>query len=228
MRRDIIDNVKVVEPPLQELGKRHSSFKRTCFTGCGCVLIFLIGAIVAVKLAVGPGPKTLRSVPDNFPKNIPVYDKDTIERITYISGQYKNRGMEIAAFFPKVILSPLLLTLNKDGSEPPASATSTVLEKQAATLRRVWQLIVTPVGDHRDTIQIEWRNMDAEPSFVFSYYKNELRKKGYKIDAESEGRGTRQFSFSHADGTSGALYVKSEEEVRPGTDYAALTVNLSK
>lgn len=229
MRKNVIDNVKVVEPPLGEFSKQHSSLKRTCITGCGCIALFIIGGIIALKLAVGPGPKTLKTVPEDFPKNIPVYDKDTIEQITFISGKYKNRGMEIAAFFPKIILSPLLLTLNKDGSDlPAASPSSTIIEKQARSLQRVWKLITTPVGDHRDTVQVEWKNMDAEPRFVISYYRNELRKAGYKIDAESEGAGVRQFSFSALDETTGSLYVKSNEEDHPGTDYAALTVNLAK
>ena len=136
--------------------------------------------------------------------------------------------MEIAAFFPKVILSPLMLTLNKDETDVSASATSTLLQKQAQSLGRIWKLIVTPVGDHRNTVQIEWKNMDADPNFVISYYKSELRKKGYKIDAESESQDTRQFSFSNAKGISGSLYTKSDDTDHPGTDYAALTVNLAE
>ncbi len=226
MRKNVIDNVEVVEPPIEELSKRRSSFKRTCLTGCGCILIFFIGAVVALKIAVGPGPKTIKSVPENFPGDIPIYDKDNIEQITFISGKYKNRGMEIAAFFPKIILSPLLIALNKDETSlPPANTTSTMIARQAESLKKIWKLIATPVGDHRDTVQIEWRNMDAEPSFVVSYYRNELRKKNYKIDAQSEGADIRQFSFSGGD-ISGSLFVKSDEEDHPGTDYAALTVNL--
>jgi len=229
MRRDIIDNVKIVEPPLQELGKKHSGFKRACLTGCGCIFIFIIASIAGLRLAVGPGPQTLKSVPNNFPADIPVYDKDAIEKITFISGKYKNRGLEIAAFFPKLILSPFLLAMNRDTTvETPAATTTTMIEKQATALRKLWKLVVTPIGDHRDTIQIEWKNLDAEPSFVISYYKKELRKKNYKIEVQSEGAGIRQFSFSREDGLSGSLYTQGDEENRPGTDYAILTINLPK
>lgn len=214
MRRDVISNVQVVEPPLEELTKKKSGFKRGCLTGCGCVIIFIIGLIIFLRVATGPGPQTLKTVPASWPADIPVYDKDNIELITFVSGKYKNRSLEIAAFFPKIILSPLLLS-----TEGNATTTD-------RSLSNFWKIITTPVGDHRDTVQVEWRNLDAEPSFVISYYKKELIKKKFNIDVESEGQGVKQFSFSRADGVSGSLYTQGDEANRPGTDYAILTVNL--
>ncbi|MBI5729455.1 MAG: hypothetical protein HY983_04440 [Candidatus Magasanikbacteria bacterium] len=220
MPKNKLDTVEIVEPPLGELTKKRSSFKRTCLTGCGCLLLFLIGAVVAFRIAVGTGPTTLGAVPKNFPESIPIYDKDTIDRITFISGRYKNRSMEIAAFFPKVILSSLLLTVQHDEQPKSPSGNTAAIP----LTRRFWSILTAPVGDARDTVQIEWKNMDAEPGFVSSYYKKELLKKGYTIDEEKENKGTHTFSFSQGT-TNGALLTQGEEEKRPGTDYAVLTVN---
>lgn len=220
MRRNI-NNVEIVEPPIGELTKKYSAFssiKRTCLTGCGCLLIVIIGIIIFLRLALGSGPETLKRVPDNFPQDIPVYDQDNTERITFISGKYKNRGIEIAAFIPKVILSPLFLTLNKNNETANDS-------DKLASVKNLWQIISSPVSDHRDTVQIEWKNLDADPIFITNYYKNELYKNDYKIDVESEGKGIRQFSFSKQDIT-GSIYIQADEE-RSGTDYMVLTVNLS-
>lgn len=221
MRRNI-NNVEIVEPPIGELTKRYSAFstiKRACFTGCGCLVVIIIGITIFLRLALGSGPQTLQNVPDNFPNDIPVYDEDNIEQITFVSGKYKNRGIEIAAFFPKIILSPLFLTLNKNNQ-------NTNDTDKLASVKNLWQIISAPVSDHRDTAQIEWRNLDAEPSFIINYYKTELRKTGYKIDVESEGRGVRQFSFSK-DTITGSMYAQGDEELKPGTDYVVLTVNLA-
>ncbi len=220
MRRNI-NNVEIVEPPIGELTKRYSAFssiKRTCFTGCGCLVVFLIGIAIFLRLALGSGPQTLKNIPENFPKDITIYDEDNIEQITFVSGKYKNRGIEIAAFFPKIILSPLFLTLNK--SEQSAEDTG-----KLASVKNLWKIISTPVSDHRDTVQIEWRNLDAEPTFIINYYKTELQKRGYKIDVESEGQAVRQFSFSQ-DTITGSIYVEGDNTVKPGTDYVVLTVNL--
>ncbi len=172
-----------------------------------------------MRVALGNGPQTLKQVPSNFPNDIPVYDENNIEQITFVSGKYKNRGIEIAAFFPKIILSPLFLTLNKNNQNTNSS-------DKMASVKNLWQIISAPVSDHRDTVQIEWRNLDAEPSFVMNYYKTELSKNDYKIDVESEGKDVRQFSFSK-DSITGSIYVQGDETVKPGTDYVVLTVNLS-
>ena len=171
MRRNI-NNVEIVEPPIGELTKRYSAFsaiKRTCFTWCGCLVLLLIGIIIFLRVALGSGPETLKKIPDNFPNNIPIYDKDNIEQITFVSGKYKNRGIEIAAFFPKIILSPLFLTLNKN--EQSSDDTG-----KLSSVKNLWKIISAPVSDHRDTLQIEWRNLDAMPSFITNYYKMELKK----------------------------------------------------
>lgn len=220
MRRNI-NNVEIVEPPIGELTKRYSAFssiKRTCFTGCGCLVVLLIAIAIFLRLALGSGPQTLKNIPANFPKDITIYDEDNIEQITFVSGKYKNRGIEIAAFFPKIILSPLFLTLNK-------SEQNTEDAGKLASVKNLWKIMSAPVSDHRDTVQIEWRNLDAEPTFIINYYKTELQKRGYKIDVESEGQAVRQFSFSQ-DTITGSIYVEGDDTVKPGTDYVVLTVNL--
>ncbi|MBP6859871.1 MAG: hypothetical protein KBC69_04645 [Candidatus Magasanikbacteria bacterium] len=218
MRRNL-DSVEIVEPPIGELTKKYSAFsaiKRACFTGCGCLVFIIIGIIIFIRLALGSGPETLASVPDNFPEEIPVYDKDSIEQITFISGKYKNRGIEIAAFFPKIILSPLLLTLDKSPQNKEEN-------NKLNTVASAWKMISAPVSDHRDTVQIEWKKLNADPFFIIGYYKTELKNKGFTIDVESEGENVRQFSFSK-DTITGSMYVQGPSG--QGAEYAVLTVNL--
>ncbi len=217
MRDDLIKNVEIVDPPIGELTKRGGGFKRGCLFGCLSVLIFLVGGVIALRFAAGKGPEKLAAVPANFPAAIPVYDKDAIERITFISGKYKSRGVEIAALFPKLILSPIFLAMDTE------DATN---DNNTAVASKMWQLLTTPVSDAHDTVQIEWQNMDAEPSFVISYYKNQLLRQRYTIDEETKGKTSLQIVFSGPDGTTGSLEAQGDETVRPGTDYALLTVNL--
>ena len=221
MRRNI-NSVEIIEPPIGELTRKYSAFsaiKRACLTGCGCLVLLIIGIIIFLRVALGSGPQTLKNVPYNFPNDIPIYDKDSIERITFVSGKYKNRGIEIAAFFPKIILSPLIFTLNKDGQNTDDTG-------RLASIKNLWNIISAPISDHRDTVQIEWKNLDAGPSFIANYYRTELNKNDYQIDVESEGQAVRQFSFSKG-AITGSIYVEGNEELKPGTDYVVLTVNLS-
>ncbi len=221
MARPNFEKIEIVEPPIQELSKNRSSFRRTCLTGCGCVVFFLIFIIVGLWFIIGPGPKTVKTTPANFPTDVPIYDRDNIEQITIISGRYRSRGVAIAGFFPKIILSPLLVRGNvgiDEGAETAATPTT-----RWEYLKRVWQLLVSPAPDKRDSVQIEWQKLDAEPSFIISYYKKELRKSGYTIDQENQG--TKRVLF-HKDSIDGIIAVTGDEESRPGTDYVVMTVNL--
>jgi len=222
MRRPSIDNVEIIEPPFEELNKKRSGFGKACLTSCLFIIILIIGAIIGLRIFTGTGPQNLRKIPDNFPKDILVYDPDGINSITYISGKYKNRSMEIAALFPKVILSPLFISLDKNNNLSGQTQTN----NKNTTFQNLWKIITTPVGNSRDTVQIDWVNMDADAAFVVEHYKNELQKNNFTIDVESSGHGVEQFSFSRStDGIDGSLYI----QVANGggmTTYAVLTVNL--
>jgi len=219
MKRNL-DDIKIIEPPIGEIAKKQRGWKKACFTGCGCSLIFLILIIIGIKIAMGPGPKTVKELPDNFPKDIPVYDQNNVEHITFISGKYKNRGLEIAAFFPKIILSPLLISMD-------SSKSATSDQNWHGKLKNMWEVIATPVGDTRDTVIIEWHNIETNKNFVVNYYKTELEKSNYKIDLTSEGGDTEQFSFSREDGLSGSFYAEDSDKERTGTEKIILTVNLN-
>jgi hypothetical protein len=223
MKRNLIDDIKIIEPPIQEITKKKSGWAKACFTGCGCLVFFLILIIVGIKVAMGPGPKEIKELPANFPTDIPVYDKNNVETMIFISGQYKNRGIEIAAFFPKIILSPLLLTLDNNENSAPDSG------NWQNRLKDIWKLVSTPVGDHRDTVRIEWHEIEASQNFIINYYKNELTKANFTIELESEGNATKQFSFKRDDGISGSFYTlkSTEDEKTIGTKEVVLTVNLN-
>ncbi|MDD4476916.1 MAG: hypothetical protein PHY40_02040 [Patescibacteria group bacterium] len=229
MRKSVLEKIEraeIVEPPLEEITRnysKYSGFKKGCLTGCASVVIFIIGVFIFLRWAAGPGPQTLKKIPPEFPSSIPVYDPNNVETITFISGKYKNRGIEIAAFFPKIILSPLFFNIEK-GNETGEEKKD---KNAVASIKNIWKVITTPVGDHRDTIRIEWRDLTTERNFVISYYRYKLQQAGFQIDVESESDIMQQFSFSREDGITGSFFVENENKEKKGTDYAVLTVNIS-
>ncbi len=221
-----LDDIEIVEPPIGELTKTRSSFRGACFTGFGCVIFFIIAVIIALRLLIGSGPSALSSVPANFPADVPVYDKDNIEQITFISGKYKNRSIEVASFFPKIILSPLIVSVQDD-----SGGAQKMLERKKSDKsfwKRFWNLLSAPVAEWRDTVQIEWADTNTEPGFVVSYYKKELEKKGFETGQISRRPNLKQqqFSFSRTDGVEGVLIVEgSQNKDKGGIGYMILTVN---
>lgn len=219
--RDPTEHVEIIDPPISELTKRHRSFARTCFTGCFFIVLFIGAVVGGVKFWLGSGPRRLTAVPPEFPKNIPLYDRDSISEISFISARYKNRSLKLATLFPKIFLAPLL-TDETAPSGAPSSATASL---------GFWQTLTTPVGDGSDVVKIEWRGMPAEPDFVASHYHNELARKQYIVRDEEQGQsaGTgEQFSFTSApagSGVYGTFSITDSPSTR-GTDYAVLTVHL--
>jgi len=212
MRRNL-ENIEIVEPPIEELTKKRS-WKGACFTSCIFLVILAVFSIIAIRVYVGKGPQVSKSVPANFPKDIPIYDRDNIEDVTFIPSQYKQRGLSIASLIPKIILSPVFYDSNKNNID--------------GTLKNIWNSVTTPKPEYRDSFQIQWSGIEADPNFVVSYYKKELMKKNFKIDIESEGKKVRQFSFSREDGLDGSVYAQTQDDKKTGTEYMIVTVNLPK
>lgn len=218
MRKNL-ENIEIVEPPIQELTKKRHGLLKACLTSCLIIILLFIGAAFALKFSLGPGPKTIKQLPANFPADIPIYDRDNIETMTFVSGRYKNRGVEVAAFFPKLILSPLLARL------APDSQNNIEQTNDQVSLSGIWKVITTPVVDAHDTVEIQWTDLDTAPTFLISYYKKELEKKNFSIDTQSEGKYFRQISFSRADGISGSLLVNWIDADKTRTQSAMLTIN---
>lgn len=212
MRRNL-ENIEIVEPPIEELTKKRS-WKGACFTSCIFLVLLAVAGVVGIRFYVGAGPQISKSIPSDFPADIPIYDKDNIDNITFIPAQYKERGLTVATILPKIILSPTFYNSKNTDN--------------AGALKNILKTITAPEEDYRDSFQIEWHGVNADPSFVVAYYKKELKKKNFTIDIESEGKTVHQFSFSRADGLNGSIYAQGDEEKKSGTDYMLLTVNLPK
>lgn len=217
MVRRNLDDIKIVEPPLHELTKKHSH-KRACFFSCLFLVFLIVSGILGLRLYLGAGPQTIKEVPPNFPPDIPLYDKNNIEQITFIPGQYKDRGLQIATFVPRVILAPFIARL--DGN---ATGTAGNAENQSYW-NGLRQVVAKPPRDYHDTVQIEWSDIDADYNFIVAYYKKELLKKNFVIESESSAENTKQFSFKR-DSESGSIYARGVP-AGSGTEYLILTVNL--
>ncbi|KKQ27318.1 MAG: hypothetical protein US42_C0011G0056 [Candidatus Magasanikbacteria bacterium GW2011_GWC2_37_14] len=213
------ESIEIQEPPIKELGKKRSCLKSTCTTGCGCIVIFIIASLLLVKFIAAPRAKELKQIPANFPTGIPIYDKDNIDKITYLSGAQKNRGLEIAGYLPKFVLSPIMLLVEKKTLEPSQNI------QAEYDWKNINELIKKPIADHRSILQIEWSGLPAEPEFIKSFLIEELKKNYYyEITANSEN--IDQFIFNSPNkNIEGSVYIQKNDPSKKGTDYMSLIVN---
>jgi len=218
---DELKDVEIVEPPIEELTKKNRWVGKACLSGCGFLLLFIIASVVSVKLFIGPGPKEAKNLPNNFPRDIPIYDEYNVEKITVISARYKSRSVEFAALFPKVILSPLIMSLG--GNSNPEMSTAT---EETSMAKEIWRIITQPITDMTDTVEVEWSNIQSEPKSMMSYYTTKLADANFNLDTESEGTGFQQLTFSRSDGFSGSVYIGFTPQNLKQIDYAFLIVNI--
>ena len=168
-----------------------------------------------MKLSATPRQKELKTLPAHFPTTVPVYDIGNSDRIALTYGKEKGRWLEIAAYAPKLVVAPIVVIINEKLF--PAST-----ENDENRFSRFVRLLKEPVTDHRDTIQIDWTELSAEPRFLYDYYKKELEKSNFSIKPSQNNDRIKQFSFQK-DLIEGAVFIEDNPENK-GTDYVSLTV----
>jgi len=218
--------IQIQEPPIKELRQKSSCLRRGCLMGGSCLIAIIIGTLVIVGIIITSGSKTLKDVPENFPADVHLYDKENIQKITFISGGSKRRSLAIATFLPKLILSPFLKISPATKTVRRVDETGRVTVTKEITKEDFLRLFKTPVGETTDTVVIVWTNLGADKDFILDYYQTEFAKVKYAsrpaqmVDAERT-----TIEFKSPDGrVTATLYVEDASRDR-GTDYVSLTVD---
>lgn len=222
-----IEQIQIQDPPIEQLTRKNSCAKRSCASGFGCIVIFLIFALVMLKFSTGPKIKTIKIIPTNFSKSVPLYDTDNITKILYASGKEKSRFVEVVVFLPKLLLSPMVLMLDNNVALQKTTDTNGRLIIPKSITWNDWvNYMREPITDKRDIIQIEWSALPAEPKFINNYYRTEMLKNKFKIEDTVVNGNIRQFHFSlETEGLTGVVYIVDDPQTT-GTDLVSLTVNV--
>ncbi len=213
------DDVVIQEPPMEEFGKRHSCIKRTCLSGCGCVIFFLIGAVFLVNFAAKERIRELKHIPENVEETVPLYDAQNVRTIQQINGKEKNAGFEIAAIIPKLFLSPLVVTFPEKFIENPEHG------GRDAHISNIKKFLKRPLADQRNTVILEWTNLSAEPKFIVEYYQTELKQKQFQIQSTGKTSSSTQLLFEKND-INGAVYIQDETPRKEGTDFVSVRIQI--
>lgn len=211
------DFVAIQAPPLQEIRKKRSCLRRGCFSGCGCFFIVFILSLVFVNIITHPRPKKLDAVPAHIADIIPIYDKDTIQHISFLSRTQQGRIVETAAIIPKIILSPILLPLEK--------YTNLDRQERQLTIQNVFSFVQEPVSDYQDMVTIVWKDLPAEPNFIYEYYHTELLQRNMRVVRLVETRSKKELSFQ-TDTVKGSLVIVDTPQLL-GTSSMTVTLYTS-
>jgi hypothetical protein len=213
------DRITIEEPPIQKITKQRSScFKRTCLNGCGCLVLLIIGSLFFLKFIAGPSDKPIDKLPAPLKQTIALYDEGQISSIRFYPGAEGQRNSEVLAFFPKLIVSPVVIYFpHRFGDKGPYTSTSTKKEIFYGFMRE-------PLSDARDVYTIEWKNLSAEPRFIAEYYQTEMAKKKFSLDYDQKNTDTRQMLYSNSS-TLVSLLIKDPDHRSHDTQSVIMTIS---
>lgn len=210
-----IEPIEIKDPAIQEIQKKKSCFGRSCSFGCFVFLLFLAAIYVLFRFSTVANPKEVKEVPEHFPKSMPIYDKDAVTKITFLSGKKRERALQTAAKLPNMIEQRLIRLI--DGN---------INKDQAPGLPSTWNeflyLLEHDITDDRDMVMIYWSDLTAEPKFIQDFYATNLRRSGYTVSTTiASDKTVWEIEFTK-DATEGILFIE-DDPTRTGTNTVTLT-----
>lgn len=138
MRKDK-NQIEIKEPPLGELKKKKSCLKKTCFGGCGCIVILIFGILLALKFASKPRNKELKELPAYFIENVPIYDEEGIHKIEFLSGSRRKELIEKILFIPTKLIGSAKTNLPLTGQKDAYRIEWTELPAQQSFIQNYYK-----------------------------------------------------------------------------------------
>lgn len=215
MMKKRIEPIEIQDPAIQEIQRKKSCFGRSCSLGCFVFLLLIIAIFLLIRFSAVARPKEVKNIPDAFPQAVPIYDKDAMTKITFVSGKKKERAVQTAAKLPDMIATRLIRII--DGN---------VNKNQPEGLPSTWNeflyLLEHDLNDDRDTVTIQWKDLIAEPKFIQDFYRTNLRRSGFSVTSTvNDDRTVWELQFSK-DKTEGTLFI-TDTPSKTGTDDFTLT-----
>ncbi|PSO45897.1 MAG: hypothetical protein BRC22_00380 [Parcubacteria group bacterium QH_9_35_7] len=219
MRRE--DNeVQVKDPAVKELENKRSCVKSGCSKGCLFVILLVVGVLAISKFVTSPQLKEVKNVPSYFPQGVPVYEKDSIKKIA-VSDQNKNTLFaQLSDVIPKFFLVTYSLSSEKIDVEKYFKIEKKVQNKD--TIDKFFYLMNKPAKKKERKVVIEWKNLSAEPDFIYDFYSTELSKNDFEVNTSVNKKTKKQIGFSRGQ-IVGSLFIKDDPEI-PGTTSLSLDI----
>lgn len=214
------EDVVIQDPAIEEFGKKHSCIKRTCLSGCGCFLLFLILFVVAINVASHPRSRSLKAIPPPLKVQVPLYDTQNVQKITVIKNTDNNLLGGVLSLVPKMILSPVVVVKPELFLTRPQHGEDAALENLKIFFKK-------PLSEPKETYTLQWKNLSAELSFIKDYYQSELEKKQFTLKTIQTSTSTLNISFQKH-GISGVILGEDHSDKKDGTDFVSVQVSIPK
>lgn len=190
----------------------------SCFTVM--VLVIALTAFLIVIFVAEPIVRKVSVLPEDFPKQIAIYQLDQAVIKVQTSAEKKQLSNLLSAL-PEWVLTPALAYLTPDAKtqiiagkqNPQATDTSIDIAQLAQTISK---------SADEKTVSLSWSSLGKSKEEVFDYYKNKLVTAGFAVK-ENIGNSEIDLSFIGA-GVTGAMAI-IDDFSKGSSSVVDLTVN---
>ncbi len=138
-----------------------------CCGGClFAILAIIVGVFILIQTLAGGGVSHQLTLPSNFPSQVVPFRMDLAQSIDYFKGENKSKMLR-TIYAPIKLLNQLTGRSAQNASI--AASTANGVSAFGADVR------------HIDSVTITWKNLQASPSEVITYYTNQFRKVGLTV-----------------------------------------------
>lgn len=226
MRQESQD-VEIKDPAVKQMKNKEdkSCLKRGCSKGCIFLILLFIAFLFIIKFGVASKTKEVKDVPENFPDDISVYDKDSINSIQ-VSREENNVFAKIGKIFPKTVLVTLHLTLGSDSPEELKNYLQVkhrnLTDKNLPS--KFWTLMQEAPKQKEEKIIIKWKNLSADIQFLKEYYESSLKESNFEVELTTNQDIQKQILFNKQNYV-GKVYIKDDPK-NPGTTLMKLELSI--
>lgn len=218
-------DINIQEPPVTELKKQRSCLKRSCFSGCGCIVFFFIAILVLLNMVTGTGTKEVKHVPDVAPDDIAFYEIERVKSIRISDKPVRGQVATMLAIVPKSILATTYLALGEDSPETISKYYDAVEFTDESALTKFQRLLNEPLTPERQHIEMVWYFLNAEPRFIQEFYVTELEKADYALTITAASPLRRQILFEKGE-VIGSILIQDADTNQQGTDQVSMKISL--
>ncbi|MBH41690.1 MAG: hypothetical protein CL685_03175 [Candidatus Magasanikbacteria bacterium] len=205
MRTQKYTPTQIQEPAITEIHKKKSCLFRTCISGFGCIILFIIASVFLIKNITHPREKKIDKIPDHIVSHVPLYEIENISQITKrVETSKESVGNKLF-----LLIKPSISFLDRNTS---LDLQDTLNFSSKDTSYYVYSFY--------------WKDLGAKPSFIIRHYAQKLTESGFTILEKQDKPTKSSFSFYKND-IRGILNVVHTIETY-GTKGVYLQITLPK
>lgn len=172
-----------IEPDQPRRRKKNHRNSSSCFNFLACLFLLLLiifGFVAGLVIFIaGPIVKKIDSLPNDFPKQIVIYQLDNaIVKTQTATG--KEQLLKLLNSLPDWVLAPWINYLTTDAkTQIIASEQNPQAADKIINLPQLTQAVTKNIDNK--TVSLSWKNINKSKEDISDYYTNKLLAEGFTV-----------------------------------------------